>query len=494
MNYHHKPLLLICLLLTLTLSHAQEKKISPRLEQQLANNETVELYLLLKNSNPIKLTATANRISRLKNSIIQLKKNSQASQKALLPLLKSLDAKPKYYWVNNSLWTKLPSSKAQELIASDQVIKAFSNRPQKLAVIKSDGQATESNRAIEWNIDLINAPQVWSQGIKGQNVIIAGQDTGYSWQHESLKNKYAGWNGSVVDHNYHWHDSINNPTVDCVDNNNNPQSCDDHGHGTHTMGIMIGDDGQGNQIGVAPDAKWIGCRNMDRGVGTPSTYTECFQFFLEPTDLNGLNPDVNKAPHVINNSWGCDASEGCIAPDTLESIVNNVVNAGILVVAAAGNSGPACNSVNTPIAIYNKALTIGSTTASDQISSFSSQGGVVVDGSNRIKPDMVAPGSNIRSANLSGGYISFSGTSMAAPHVVGVVALMISANPSMAGKPKILKQVLIRSSDVKNSQQTCSGVQGSQRPNNTFGWGRLNALKAVNEIKDIIFLDNYEDF
>jgi subtilisin family serine protease len=494
MNYYHKPLLFLYLSLTLALSHANDKKISPRLEQQLAANEAVELYLLLKNSSTIKLTATSDRISKLKNSIKQLKNNSQASQKSLLPLLKALDVEHKYYWVNNSLWAKMPTIKAQELIASDQVIKAFSNSPQKLAVIKDDGHTTESTRATEWNIDLINAPQVWSQGIKGQNVIIAGQDTGYSWQHESLKNKYAGWNGSVVDHNYHWHDSINNPIVDCLDNNNNPQSCDDHGHGTHTMGIMVGDDGLGNQIGVAPDARWIGCRNMDRGVGTPSTYTECFQFFLEPTDLNGLNPDVSKAPHVINNSWGCGASEGCIAPDTLESIVNNVVNAGILVVAAAGNSGPGCNSVNTPIAIYNKALTIGSTTANDQISSFSSQGGVVVDGSNRIKPDMVAPGSNIRSANLSGGYLSLSGTSMAAPHVAGVAALMISANPSMAGKPKILKQILIRSSDAKNNQQACSGIQGSERPNNTFGWGRLNALTAVNEIKDIIFLDNYEDF
>ncbi|MBL4660758.1 MAG: S8 family serine peptidase [Alcanivoracaceae bacterium] len=488
-----KTINLACLLIISQSGFTNNGKISKQLERELNNNESVELYILLKNKYKVQQTSSKDRISHLKNIILQLKANSQASKDKLNSLLPSLTKDYEFYWVNNSLRIKMDSQQARDFILSDSILKAYSNTAQRLKVITEKTQANAIH-ATGWNINMINAPQVWNQGIKGQNVVIAGQDTGYQWQHESIKNKYAGWNGIIVDHNYHWHDAINNPIIDCLDAQSNPESCDDHGHGTHTMGTMIGDDGQGNQIGVAPDAKWIGCRNMDRGSGTPATYTECFQFFLEPTDLNDSNPDVSKAPHIINNSWGCDFSEGCIQPDALESVVNNVVAAGILVVASAGNSGPGCNSINTPIAIYNKSLTIGSTTSSDTISSFSSQGAITVDGSNRIKPDLVAPGSSVRSADVNGGYVSFSGTSMAAPHVAGVAALMISANPAMAGKPKILKHILLRSSIAKTSQQTCSGILGSQRPNNTYGWGRLDALAAVNQIKDIIFFDNYEDF
>ncbi len=96
---------------------------------------------------------------------------------------------------------------------------------------------------------------------------------------------------------------------------NSPVPCDDVGHGTHTMGTMVGDDGAANQIGVAPGAKWMGCRNMDVGNGTPATYSECFQWFIAPTNLANQNPDPTKAPHVINNSWGCPPSEGCTDPE-----------------------------------------------------------------------------------------------------------------------------------------------------------------------------------
>lgn len=124
--------------------------------------------------------------------------------------------------------------------------------------------------------------------------------------------------------------------------------------------MVIIDDGKNNQIGVASDAKWVGCRNMNQGDGTTATYTECFQFFLEPTDLNGLNPESSKAPHITNNSWGCSQSEGCFDPNALKSVVNNVTAAGVLVVSSAGNNGPGCNSVSPPSAIYNSAFTVGS--------------------------------------------------------------------------------------------------------------------------------------
>ena len=92
--------------------------------------------------------------------------------------------------------------------------------------------------------------------------MVGNGDTGMRWTHNALKPHYRGWNGSTADHNYNWHDAIHSGGGDCGPNHQEP--CDDGGHGTHTTGVAIGDDGAGNQIGVAPGAKWIGCRNMDQ--------------------------------------------------------------------------------------------------------------------------------------------------------------------------------------------------------------------------------------
>ena len=475
-------LLIIALLFVSVLSIAQDK-ISQQLRTDLKNKESVELYLLLNNTKTIKKLQSNNRTEKLKFVIAQLKSNAKLSQSQFEDELKGYADDYKFYWVNNSVWVKASSQNAQKILLNNQVYKAFANTPQKLAIVEDDSPAQKSVSSVGWGSTMINAPAVWALGFRGQNVIIAGQDTGYKWDHIALKEKYAGWDGATVEHNYRWHDAIHVYNA----------PFDDHGHGTHTMGTMVGDDGVGNQVGIAPDARWIGCRNMDQGDGTPQTYTECFQFFLEPTDLNGLNPDVTKAPHIINNSWGCTFGEGCTQPNALESVVNNVVDAGILVVAAAGNSGSGCGTVRDPIAIYDKTFTIGSTTSSDTISSFSSRGAVTIDGSNRIKPDVSAPGSSIRSSLRSGGYGNMSGTSMASPHVAGVAALLISADPSLAGQPAMIKQIIMNSSVAKTSAQDCNGTSGSQIPNNTFGWGRLDALAAVNQARlDFVFTDEFE--
>jgi subtilisin family serine protease len=136
---------------------------------------------------------------------------------------------------------------------------------------------------------------------------------------------------------------------------------------------------------------------------------------------------------VINNSWSCTAGEGCTDPTVLLTVVNNVRAAGIVTVNSAGNGGSACSSINTPAAIYDASFTVGATDSNDVIAAMSSRGPVTVDGSNRRKPDASAPGVNIRSSVRGGGYQSgWSGTSMAAPHVAGLVALLISADPSLA--------------------------------------------------------------
>ncbi|MBP7146427.1 MAG: S8 family serine peptidase [Acidobacteria bacterium] len=331
--------------------------------------------------------------------------------------------------------------------------------------------------SVEWNISKVNAPAVWNLGYHGEGVVVGGQDTGYRWTHNALKSKYRGWDGASADHNYNWHDSIHSGGGSCGANSQVP--CDDYGHGTHTMGTVLGDDGGTNQVGMAPGAKWIGCRNMNGGAGTPATYLECFQFFLAPTRLDGSNPDPAKAPDVTVNSWGCPTSEGC-AWDTLQQAMDNQKAAGIMTVVSAGNSGSSCNSVTDPPAIYDSAFTVGSTTSSDSMSYFSSRG--YATGTNLMKPNIVAPGSGIRSSYYSSdsSYTSMDGTSMAGPHVTGAVALLWSAHSCFMNQQDDTETALGNAArDLPAIVESCGGnyVTG---PNNTWGHGRLDILAAVN--------------
>ncbi len=347
-------------------------------------------------------------------------------------------------------------------------------------------------RAIEWGVSRINAPDVWAKGFKGQGVVIGGQDTGYEWDHPALINQYRGWNGITASHDYNWHDAIreNNP----MNSGDNPcgynlsTPCDDNNHGTHTMGTMVGDDGMDNQIGVAPEAKWIGCRNMERGYGTLSTYVECFEWFLAPYAYgeNFEDGDPDLSPHVIANSWGCPPVEGCNTSNfsVMEEALNNLRSAGTVIVVSAGNSGPACNTVENPAAIFENSVTVGATNSNDLIANFSSRGAVTVDNSLRMKPDVSAPGVGVRSSIKNNMYRTFSGTSMAGPHVAGAVALMISADPLLGGQVEIFEKMLTSTAFPITTDQNCNG-SGMVVPNNVYGYGIIDALAAVQAIENL---------
>lgn len=389
------------------------------------------------------------------------------------------------FWVANMIWVRASADVLQTLARRADVEQIYANPQVKMDLptprLLSE-RGMESPQAPEGNLFQVQAPQVWAKGFTGQGVVIGGQDTGYDWDHPALKGHYRGWNGTSANHNYSWHDAIHSGSTSC--GVNSPVPCDDQTHGTHTMGIMVGDDGAGNQVGMAPGAKWIGCRNMAEGVGSPATYAECFQWFIAPTDLNGNFPRPDLAPDVINNSWRCPSDEGC-SLDSLKSAVEAVRAAGIVTVQSAGNSGSQCETVANPAAIYDASFTVGATDENDVVPDFSSRGPVTVDTSGRLKPDIVAPGAwNIKSSVPGTGYALKYGTSMAAPHVAGLVALVLSAQPSLAGDVDAIEDAIRTTAvSLKSTGQTCGGIPDSQTPNNTFGWGRIDALAAVQAVE-----------
>lgn len=421
------------------------------------------------------------------NTLTELAARTQAPIRVVLD---QSGATYRPYWVNNMVWVRGDWDILQAMASRGDVYHIYANtwRRMDLPQPVADNSAPRQT-GIEWNIDIVGAPKVWSKGFTGQGAVIGGQDTGYDWQHPALINQYRGWDGTTADHDYNWHDAIHD---DLSGNGSNlcgldaTQPCDDHGHGTHTMGTMVGKE-PGLGIGMAPGARWIGCRNMEDGVGSPVTYAECYEWFIAPYPTGGdsfTDGDPAKAPHVINNSWSCGPDEGCTTSGVLQSVVAAVRAAGIMTVHSAGNSGSRCASVDTPAAIYSDSFTVGATENDNSRASFSSRGPVTADGSGRTKPDIMAPGVGIHSSVpksiIPSGYSYLSGTSMAAPHVAGLVALLISADPDLAGRVNDLETIIEQTAlrlTVKGPS-FCGANDATSIPNNDYGWGRIDSLAA----------------
>ncbi|MFZ0544579.1 MAG: S8 family serine peptidase [Candidatus Promineifilaceae bacterium] len=444
------------------------------LETAITNGETEFMVYLTEQADLSAANSLSTKLEKGTYVYETLSETAARTQPAVTAELDALGVEYRPYWIANMIWVKGDLAVIQEMAERDDVSHLYAN-PVVHMEEPTPEQVDEKMEAIEWNILMVNADDVWAKGYTGQGVVIGGQDTGYDWDHPGLINQYRGWNGSTADHNYNWHDSIHVSNPTCL--GNSPEPCDDVDHGTHTMGTMVGDDGGSNQTGMAPGAKWIGCRNMNQGAGTPASYSECYQWFVAPTDLNDMNPNPAMAPDVISNSWSCPPSEGCTDPNVLLTVVQNLRAAGILTAHAAANSGPGCSTVTDPATIYAESFSVGSTTSSDTISSFSSRGPVTVDGSNRLKPQISAPGSGVRSTLPGGGYGTKSGTSMATPHVAGLTALLISADPSLAGNVDELEKIIEVMAVPKTTNQDCGDIPGSQVPNNTFGYGRIDAIR-----------------
>ena len=434
-----------------------------------------------------------------------LKARAQASQGATRSWLDAQGIAHRDFWIANMIQARVPRAALSALAARSDVARIDPN-PSIALRLPSAGTAQAAADAlaagaegIAWGVAKVDAPQAWAAGVTGQGVVIGGEDTGYQWDHPALKPQYRGWDGMRVHHNYNWHDAVHDAAPEPLCGNNSPVPCDPNDHGTHTAGTFAGDDGPlavpRHQIGVAPSARWIGCRNMDKfGNGTPARYIECMQWMLEPTNLRGGNPSPELAPDVVSNSWYCAVAEGCTTGLEIEGAVNNLVAAGIFYVAAAGNSGSACATIAGPPATYDASFVVGATDSADALAYFSSRG--PVSGSGLVRPDVSAPGVSVCSSIPTSTYsCSFSGTSMAAPHAAGAAALLMSAFPELVGHPDKVGAILrgtATTEDVTNSagvSQSCGSTPMTQWPNYMAGYGRVDAWNAFREV---IFIGNFD--
>ena len=498
-------LLLALLLLTPTITQGQagpDARVDAAVWAQLNAQNTADVLIFLSPRPDLTpARRIMNKTERGQWVYDTLRAAARAGQAPIKAELQRMGLDYRSYWIANAVWVRVTSRQLDRLLRVPNVESVALDRPYRVVEpFPAEPFSADAVTNTEWGVDRVNAPWAWNQGITGSGVVVAGQDTGYQWDHPALVQAYRGFDPNDPnnpDHNYNWHDSIHN---DIGGNGANPcgfdspEPCDDHGHGTHTMGTMIGNDmdpgdpawpgGANNAIGIAPAAKWMACRNMEEGDGRPSTYIECFEWFTAPWPIGGdpdTDGDPGKAPDVINNSWGCPPSEECSGPE-IEPAMNAAIDAGIVVVVSAGNAGSSCSSVNDPPAIYPRSFAVGATDSSDNLAGFSSRGPVTYNGDTYRKPDISGPGVYVRSSYPTNSYTTMSGTSMAGPHVAGVTALLLSAEPALKGRVEMTEQILMRTADPETSSQGCGGDGGSDVPNNGFGWGIVNAQSAIESL------------
>ena len=400
---------------------------------------------------------------------------ANTSQKGLISYLyrQGVDYTPLYI-INAVIVHAGNSSLVNNLAARQDVAQLVANH--KIAVEQQPGgiwnallKPVSVPTAVEWGIAKIEADQVWSDfGVTGEGAVVAEIDTGTQYDHPALVNQYRGNNGDgTFTHDYNWFD----PYFQCPSGGQEP--CDPGGHGTHVMGTMVGDDGGANQIGVAPGAKWISCKGGDAVSGYLLTneLLVCAQWILAPTDLGFANPDPAMRPQVVNNSWGGGPNDywytGAIAAWRA---------AGIFPAFANGNAGPQCSTAHSPGDNWNS-FASGASDISDNIAGFSSRGPAAYTGF--LKPQITAPGVNVRSSVPGNGYANYNGTSMASPHTAGSVALLLSAAPELVGQVDLTAWVLEQTATPFYTTQGCGGDLPDTHPNNVFGYGLLNIHAAV---------------
>jgi len=379
----------------------------------------------------------ANRAARLQGVIQALQSTASSTQGHLTGLLNTYRSQGLVesftpFWVFNGF----------SVTATVEVINALAQDPDVYSITPDDIQIVPTYGTPEANISLVNAPALWNLGYTGQGVVVASLDSGVDVSHPELSSRWRGGSNS-------WYDPYNQYST----------PVDPTGHGTWVTGVMVAGDANGTSIGVAPGAQWIAAKIFDNSGNSSATVIhDSFQWLLDPD----RNPNTADAPQVVNNSWtygypGCNLE---FEPD-LEALRA----AGILPVFAAGNGGPNNNTSYSP-ANNPAAFAVGGVDNNDQIYTYSSRGPSNCGGSTDPFPDVVAPGVNIRTTDKYGLYAIETGTSLAAPHVAGGLALLLSAYPDLDSG--VQEQALINTAvDL-----------GAAGPDDEFGYGRIDLFSA----------------
>ncbi|MBS1252601.1 MAG: Bacillopeptidase F [Anaerolineales bacterium] len=402
-------------------------KIDPQLLKQITAEGESTFIVYLQEQADLSAAIQIERLDERRLAVFNtLQSTAERSQRDILAYLRKQEQAGRArnitpFWIFDGLAVIGDGQVLAEVASRDDVVKIRPDRVHELEEpIVEQAPGPEPQTAL-WNIKRIRANEVWNElGITGRGVVVAGMDTGVDWEHNALHDTYRGKDG---DHNYDWFDFTETY----------PNSANDgHGHGTHTMGTIVGDgvdaSGQRLQTGVAPGAQWVAVKIFTDG--TPATTTDAwihgaFQWMMAPTDLNGENPDPTQAPDIVNNSWGSvNGADQTFRPD-----VQALRAAGIVPIFSAGNSGElGRGSVGSP-GSFPASIAIGATEPDPLIASFSGQGPSFW---NEVKPEFSAPGQSIRSTIPGDKYSVLGGTSMAAPHASGAMALMLEGAKAAA--------------------------------------------------------------
>jgi subtilisin family serine protease len=425
---------------------AAQNKIDPALRQTLASlapAETTTVIVRLRQQAVLPTARGLKRGERLRRLINALQSTATATQGRVASFLRSRSRQGTVqtftsFWIFNGFSVTAQAATIQELSTLPDVL---SITPDALEITPASAVEPLFS-APQPNLTLINAPSLWSLGYSGQGVVVATMDSGVDLSHPALSNRWRGGTNS-------WYDPYGQHST----------PVDVSGHGTWTMGVILGDDASGTSVGIAPNAQWIAVKIFnDQGTSTATALHQGFQWLLDPDQ----NPATDDAPNVVNNSWTY-ASLGCYLE--FEPDLQALRAAGILPIFAAGNGGPATGSSYSP-ANNPSAFAVGAINNSSSIYGLSSRGPTTCGGSSGVFPEMVAPGVNIYTTDLDGYYTTVSGTSLAAPHVAGGLALLLSAFPDL-------------SASEQEAALLASAVDlGSTGPDDTYGYGRLNLLAA----------------
>ncbi|SDG65554.1 Carboxypeptidase regulatory-like domain-containing protein [Sinosporangium album] len=422
-----------------------------------------------------------------------------SSQAGLRTLLAARKARFTPLWIVNAVHVTGDAALAAEIAALPEVeriepdivlangpVNAPGKSPGKspgnsAAGVEPDGPKGESPAraqaaaAVAWNIERIGASQVWSEfKTRGEGIVVGNIGSGVQFDHPALAAQYRGKRADGgVDHNYNWFDAMGTCEGAPCDVCTISPSCNGYGFGTPQMSLMVGGS-VGDDIGVAPEAKWITARGCDGGYCYFSSLLAAGQWMLAPTDLTGGNPRPDLAPDVITNSWGTPGDRSGGVPGYhrwYKEIVDAWVAAGIFPALNNGPRSQACNSSFSP-GQYANGYSVGTFDANNAINAGSGRG----PGENgEIKPNIAAPGVNVRTAIAGNGYRTWTDQSFSAAHVAGAVALMWSAVPSLYRDVPATRALLDRTA-VDVDDTSCGGTPAK---NNVWGEGRLDVYAAL---------------